>query len=207
MKSHEFINEGERPPPGFINKQVNKKLWKRIGSGADVSVWQHIADPDTVVKIVGGGKMPTWQHGSGVKMYAKFCVDHANKSKHFPKVLDINNDDPEVCQIRVEKLLPLPGISDSLGHFLKELAEHVKNDYWGNTKHNEYIVNRVQKEMDKLGLSEFNTIDDIMKAVKLLVDSTLTYAKQFNHSPLFDVHSANWMMRSDRTIVLSDPWH
>lgn len=208
MKSHEFIDESRRPSPGFINSQVNKKLWKKVGSGTDVSVWQHINDSDTVVKIVGGGKMPVWKDGTAVIMFANFCVDHAATNKHLPKVLAINTDDPEVCQIRVERLLPLPGDSNNMGYHLEQLAKLVSIGYYGNADYVAQLKNNVQEEMNELGLDNTNSLSDLISTIRLVVDSAGSYAKKFGIAkPLFDVHSDNWMMRPDRTIVLSDPWH
>jgi len=203
MRSHEFINEDKRPSPEFINRQVDTQQWKKLGDGADVSVWAHIADPDTAVKIVGGGRN-SHDLGSGSILYAKFCVDNSDLNKHFLKVLDINNDDPMVCQIRVERLLPLPE-ENSLGDALHSLSDAIEYNLQQHivVEYAEEVVSRLEAD----GLARYNDVNEIVDAVKMLVDERYDYARRFRFGvPTIDLHEANWMMRPNGTIVISDPW-
>lgn len=203
MKSHEFITDDKRPSPDFINSQVDKQQWEKLGHGADVSVWQHIADPNTVVKIVGGGRAWDSSGGMGVILYAKFCIDNEDTNKHFLRVLDINDDDPKVCQIRVERLLPLP--NNAIGDALQSLSEAI--DYNLNQNTVREYAEEVELRLTKDGISKNNQVTDIIAAIIEVNNSRYDYAKQFKTNvPLLDLHDANWMMRPNGTIVISDPW-
>ena len=204
MKSHEFIFDDTRPSPKFINSQVDTNQWKQLGSGADVSVWQHIADRDTVVKIVGGGRSYGNNSGTGSVLYAKFCDDYGDENKHFLRVLDINDDDPMVCQIRVERLIPLPE-ENNLGDALHSLSDAIEY----NLQHQlvEEYASEVEDRLVADGLSRYNRVVDIVNAVRKLCNERRDYARQFKvDAPTIDLHEANWMMRPDGTIVISDPW-
>jgi len=206
MKSTEFIQTDEDIAPAFVNQTISAtNQWQRKGKGETASVWQHINDPHTVVKVIGGGSSPLRQldRDAAIAFY-HFCVDHGHESPHFPRVVEINIDDPEVVQIRIEALRPLP--SEQVGESLEWLCEtmidvrHVDNC--------EDDIDDLQIELKKSKMSAKNSAINIALAMQILLQHAPSYERAHNVKELYmDLHSHNWMMRPDGTIVAADPWY
>ena len=194
MRAKEFINE-IRPSSAFINDIVDKKVWTNVGKGCDVSVWHNPSEPDTIVKITGGGFTSGPDAGVGQIEFANFCLNNAKHNPHYPKVLAINNDDPDICQIKMERLVSLPNYD--LGDMLLDLANSM--DGYMKQDEIEYLHQYIFKELRRLYMHRQNDIEDIIGALKFLdlnKPADLTT----------DLHPNNWMMRPNGTIVISDPW-
>jgi hypothetical protein len=53
-----------------------------------------------------------------------------------------------------------------------------------------------------------NSVESIEKCIELLDNSIDTYKNKYKLPNLIlDLHSGNWLQRSDGTIVAADPWY
>ena len=198
------INELYELHSKFVNSQVDKSQWKRKGIGQTASVWQHMEDPDTVVKLVGGGKeryLKPGQKNSSIA-FAHFCVDHGHESKHLPIILGLNVDDPQVVQIRIERLFSIPR---QVGFALNNFAHRAKNIYVDPSDD----VDRLNTILLEYKMRKNNDADDIRKMIKMLVMYAFEYSQRFDvpRNITVDLHEGNWMKRADGTIVAVDPWY
>ena len=192
--------------PHFVNKQVNQKEWTKKGSGATASVWEHFSDPNTVVKLVGGGSYNSGKHERALTLaFVHFCVDHGWRSKHLPVIHGINVDDNEVLQIRMEKLVPLPATvgfdGDEISWVLSDLPYKLTDKQY---------LRQLDKEIQEDGYLEDNKVEDLVAVVQLLKQAAPIYAKAHKVEGGIDIdlHSGNWLMRpSDGTIIAADPWY
>jgi hypothetical protein len=209
MKASEFTNEEilDEVPSAFVNKVVDRNQWKSpTGSkeppkGQTASIWQHMADPNTVVKVVGGGEMKEVKakHRRAAVAFVEFLVQFGKTSPHLPVVHGINADDPEVVQIRMETLYPFDKKTGrELPYLLEQLADYPDNEYWRND---------VQRELKKVGLSEKNSAESLAACIILLRDNATKYAKKYKVKEfVLDLHEFNWMLSKDGVIVAADPW-
>ena len=200
MRAKEFITELDAD---FVNSEIRKdKSWRIQGKGCTASVWQHIDDPHTVVKVVGGG---TWQDTNDLHAtiaFVHFCVDHGYKSKHFPIIHGINVDDPEVVQVRIEKLYPM---DREISTLLSTIATAI-NKYGSAPQR---VIDEFEDRLQLSGLIHNNSVNGIVDAIRLLADNSIMNSYKTEHSLQFltlDLHAANWMTRADGTIVAVDPW-
>jgi len=192
--------------PAQVNKTIKKTgdgKWvapgggKIIPIGATGSVWQHLDDPDKVVKVVGGGRWRAEKHHlDSTVAFVDFLVHNGYKSPHFPIVhgIDVGAD---VVQVRVERLYP---INRDVGWLLDEMSD----GFIGPTKVREYdrLVKRGDIDPNK------NSFESIKKCIKLLNDARSEYKNKYKLPNLIlDLHSGNWLQRSDGTIVAADPWY
>jgi len=188
--------------PKFVNKVVDKSQWKRKGSGMAATVWQHMMDPHTVVKLVGGGDAPASPNELKTAIaFVQFCVEHGHENKHFPIIHGINVDDPEVVQIRIEALFKIK--DDAVGRHLAYLADSL---YWGWGKN---AVSNLNLHLRNSIYGKSNTAEDILVACKLLTKWAPKYQKLYK-LPIdkeLDLHEDNWMARADGTLVAVDPWY
>ena len=199
------------PSSKFVNKQIDKKVWSKKGSGATGSVWEHMDDPNTVVKVIGGGGYSTINHGirDGAIAFVHFCVDHGYRSKHFPIIHGINVDDPLIVQIRMEKLFPI-GYT-SVADELEALCEEVRycKAYTVSIKEPDiqYAIRNLDNALDLYGLNKMNNGSGIAEATAMLQNFSGEYSgKHHGIKLVLDLHAGNWMQRADGTIVAMDPW-
>jgi hypothetical protein len=165
-------------------------------------VWNHFSDPDTVVKVVGGGfgGSDKGVHKASLA-FVHFCVDHGYKSKHFPVIHGIDVDAEEVLQIRIERLYPLN--NDYLANVLWDVANSVKCEGHGLG----YESNRLEQVLLDSKLTGANTVSGILEATTFLYKAAQVYADAHNLTEIIlDLHSENWLMRADGTIIAADPW-
>ncbi len=211
VESLEAIGE-KAPSPGFVNGSVNKKEWKQLGKGMAGSVWAHISDPHTVVKIVGGGCDPvTPEEKQGAIAFVHFCVDHGTESIHFPIIHAINLDDSDIVQIRIERLKELP--SYALAAQLSDLNGVLSGNYFNRKMVS--VQKKIKSSMDKLdaliqkhGLAHINSAQSILNALLILEANGPHYAQGYGVDDFeLDLHADNWMMRPDGTIIAVDPWY
>lgn len=201
--AREIVNELD---PYFVNQQVNKQDWKILGQGLTASVWQHMMDPDVVVKLVGGGDEPatTDKVLTGSIAFVDFLVHYGYKSKHLPIVYGINVDDPDIVQIKIERLLQLPY---EVARALSTVASVIKysRTHESQREDNEYL----QKELIRNRLTKTNNVNDITDTIRLLFNKEIVsaYKNKYGLAKIqLDLHSGNWLMRPDKTIVAADPW-
>jgi len=209
MRAHEFINKTTEElilevVSSFVNKQVDRSYWKPPGErksppkGQTASVWQSMTEPDKVVKIVGGGKIPNIaeRHINAAIAFVDFLVHHGKKSPHLPIVHDINLDDPSVVQIKMEALFPIES---------KDLRSALAGIAWKST--DAHIRRELKTQLQKTKMSDKNSVDSIAKCVDLLNKHRPFYTKKYNLKILVnDLHADNWMMTNDGVIVAVDPW-
>jgi hypothetical protein len=193
MKINEVIQDLDELDNSFVNSKVNKSKWKQIGRGLTASVWHHYDDPNTVVKLVGGGYSNLDPNDRKATItFAEYCL--SSKNKHLPKVLGINIDDNEVLQIRFERLNKIN--NEKLKTCLFKLAENIqyKRSIVG-------VVYTLKKILDQTELSGSNNIEDIISTLEGLVRIA------DRHGYYLDLHPVNWLLRPGTfEIVAADPW-
>jgi hypothetical protein len=209
MRAKEFIIENielDEISPAVVNKTIQKTgagKWvapgggKRIPKGATSSVWQHLADPDKVVKVVGGGGDEAQKHHlDSTVAFVDFLVHNGYKSPHLPIIHGIDVGD-DVVQVRMERLYP---INTDLGDLLEEMtygpmAPWMIREYDGLVKRGIIDTNK-------------NSIESIKKCIRLLDAARSEYKNKYKlPNLLLDLHTFNWLQRSDGTIVAADPWY
>ena len=208
MLAQEFITELDSR---FVNREIQKgEEWKPVGKnkypvqGATASVWGHYSDPNTVVKVVGGGEYDVDPVSRNVTLaFVHFCVDYGYKSKHFPIIHGINVDDDEVLQIRIEKLIECS--NDRLLSALSRLANCVR---YNNRKDLPRYKNELATALKtNARIAKNNTLGGILEAIQLLHKAAPIYAKAHGLKEIWlDLHPGNWLLRPDGVIVAADPW-
>jgi len=210
MRASDFTNEEQLTeiPSSFVNKVVDKTQWGAPGTGhktppkgQTASVWQHMSDPTTVVKLVGGGAMKNLKdkHKQAAIAFVDFLVHHGKESQHLPIVHGINVDDPEVVQIKVEALKPFKGYRyEQLAGSLADLADVPTSPRYQDL---------VNEHLKGLGLHKKNSAAGIVKCVMLLNKYAKEYSDKYNLDKfVLDLHEGNWMVTNDGVIVAVDPW-
>lgn len=207
MRANEFINEQiiDELDPGYVNQTIGQDPnWSNLGSGYTASVWQHLSEPDQVVKVVGGGSegITQGEHRglyTGTVALVHFLVDHGHLSTHFPIIHGINIDDNEVLQIRLEKLFPLEQ------EICNRLSDIVTSEKFGGVSAYEKV--RLNLLIHDDGTRNKNDADSLVNAIKLLIKAAPIYAKAHKLDNIgVDLHGGNWLQRQDGTIVAADPW-
>lgn len=209
MRATEFVIENialDELSPAFVNKTIQQKgagKWvppsgkQNIPKGATGSVWQHLDDPDKVVKVVGGGRYAAKKHHlDSTVAFVDFLVHNGYKSKHLPIVhgIDVGKD---VVQVRMERLQP---IDPYLGDLLDDMSYRPMNSRM--TREYDRLVKRGAIDPNK------NSIESIKKCIELLNAARSEYKNKYKLPSLsLDLHGGNWLQRSDGTIVAADPWY
>lgn len=196
--------------PDYVNRQINRQLrpdtkkqvWEPMGTGATASVWQHYQEPDTVVKVVGGGDYEAQGGYRNITLaFIHFLVDHGHTSKHYPIVHGINIDDAEVLQIRMERLVPITNsyVSSALATLAKAVT-----DQFAITRPKQILY----QELKASGLLYKNNVNEITSAIRFLNKALPVYKDAHNISEgWLDLHGGNWLMRPNGVIVAADPWY
>ena len=185
-----------------VNGSIDNKKWALLGSGAQSTVWNDLMadNSDSVVKVSGGGTLGTDQDTD--LAFIHFLIDHGRTNKHLPIIIDINTDDVRVVQIKMEKLVKLPGVIPKL---LERLHDAVVYGTSTAVKAAAAILKKSPRFKEKLAAK--NDVEDIIKTIELLNKNTRKYGKMYkSHDIVMDLHTANWLMRPDGTIVAADPW-
>jgi hypothetical protein len=209
-----FDTELTELAPDYVNQVIkqqsqgkfkNLRAWDKLGQGATASVWQHYQEPDTVVKVVGGGDYEAQGGYRNITLaFIHFLVDHGHTSKHYPIVHGINIDDAEVLQIRMEKLLPIS--SGDVRSGLSRLANAVTGGA-ALTKSKIELLSAM-KYSGIQGMKENNNVDEIVEAIKYLSKALPVYLEAHNiNEGWIDLHGGNWLMRPNGTIIAADPWY
>jgi hypothetical protein len=210
MRATEFIIENielDEISPAAVNKTITQTgagKWvapgggKIIPKGATGSVWQHLDDPDKVVKVVGGGRNAAKKHHlDSTVAFVDFLVHTGYKSTHLPIVHGIDVGD-DVVQVRMERLYPIN--SQELRWLLEDMSLKPFNKKM--VEEYDRLVRRGVINPNK------NSIESIRKCIMLLDAALDKYKKQYKLPDLMlDLHEGNWLQRSDGTIVAADPWY
>lgn len=200
--------------PDFVRNEIvrqrqaggHNQAWKFKGSGATASVWEHYSDPTTVVKVVGAGNFQSYETERNVTLaFVHFLVDHGHQSPHFPIVHGINIDDSEVLQVRMENLKE---IDDMLGSSQLLTRLYRISEYIRNGSDISQLTLDLWKDLMYADLIEKNSAESLVSAMQLLNRALPVYAKAHNLKDAgLDLHSGNWLLRADGTIVAVDPWY
>lgn len=210
MKICEVVQPIEELSPTFVNQQAEKQKWQQVGRGLTSSVWSHFSDPDTIVKLVGGGRFNTEiftddseQHRAATLAFVHCCVDHGKTNKHLPIILGINVDDNEVLQVRMEKLLPIPDNSETgaLRRLLEDLQRAVNSQGW-----KEPTLQELQQALQDEGLDRYQDAEELFNVVADLQEFCYHYGPLHHINLSLDLHSDNWMMHPNGTLIAVDPW-
>ena len=207
MKICEVVTStAEDVEPSFVNQQASKQSWKMVGRGYTSSVWDHFGDPDTVVKVVGGGHANshlTDEHRLSTLAFIHCCVDHGKTNKHLPIILGMNDEDGEILQVRMEKLLPLPDNSETgaLRRALGELDRALNSQGW-----REPILQELEQALQDEGLARYQSAEDLINVVAELTEFARHYGPLHDIQLTIDLHGDNWMLHPNGTIVAVDPW-
>lgn len=192
-----------------VNAKISKKDWKKLGQGAQSSVWQKKDQPEQVVKVSGGG----WQNFADDQQtdlaYIHFLIDHGKHYPHLPIIIDLDTSHPYVIQIKMEPLKKLPG---KIPMLLQSLASAVDGN---KIKYTEEAVDDLQDALDEAKderLAKVNDPWDIVDTIKVLKTSQQKYRKMYSDNkvskdPGLDLHSGNWLMAADGRIIAADPWY
>lgn len=198
-----------------IEATMQKAGYKKLGSGADASVYAK--DAGTVIKILmpETGKMAAAERTflefynfvqklQGVPNLPRF---YKIQGQHYAK---FNIDGEEFYQIAMEQLYPIKEGSLEEG-MVWQLADYaVKNISWEN----------VYRELqDPEQWKAWHDPDKFVNAVRNFTDKQKhDYAYLFTLMQLlyrtgqakklfWDLHTANMMQRADGTLVVVDPWY
>jgi hypothetical protein len=209
MRATEFIIEAielDELSPAVVNKTIQQTgagKWvapggaKQVPRGATGSVWQHLDDPNKVVKVVGGGRYTAKKHHlDSTVAFVDFLVHNGYKSTHLPIIhgIDVGKD---VVQVRMERLQP---IDEYLGLLLEDMVYRPMGPRM--TREYDRLVKRGVIDPNK------NSIESIKKCIRLLDTARSEYRNKYKLPNLaLDLHSGNWLQRSDGTIVAADPWY
>jgi hypothetical protein len=186
-----------------VERILTKKGYKKLGAGVDQTAY---LEPSTglVLKVFGtqGGESFSPDH----KMFftwAKYCMKNPN-NPFLPKFGGYESfvlDGDRYLQIRQELLKPAGRVGSLLALFsevlddegsstLQDIEDYVAESYPS------YIPD-LQKLKKQLG----------PKGLQLLFSTMLTvYRKSTRRGYTFDLHAGNFMVRSDGTPVIVDPW-
>jgi hypothetical protein len=195
-----------------INKKFKEAGYKKLGSGADSTVWAK--DEASVIKIL----MPEDSNSLAEKVFLKFYdfVRSNPNLPNLPKFLEstqtMNINGKNYTFVVMERLQHIkPGSIDEamvwiLSDFavnkmpwpavLKELSDPKTWEYWDGPPSVEKILQIVQT-MDEKVSSRYSILYKLM---------TLLYHTGRINKLGWDLHTENVMRRADGTLVVIDPW-
>jgi hypothetical protein len=212
MKIVELLNEAYVDPE--IDTILKKKGYQFLGKGTDQYVY---AEPNTglVLKIFGTSKGTS---GS--------ASDLTNAQKSFKTFYDAIKADPDneflpnifgyapfmfkgkpYLQIRMERLLPFTGPDvDEWNYVLADFATEAEDATYNSGKE---FVNSLEKKLNKENDRHIQQLAILLgrKGLEKLFDTILMLnriAKKNNY--VLDLHDGNFMLGSDGTPVISDPF-
>jgi hypothetical protein len=221
MRAQDFTTEagtsldstqGGKTIKAQVYQTMDKAGYTNIGRGTDASVWAK--DAGSVIKIVTTGQTPF------LKFY-KFCREHSD-NPHLPRFVPIQGKDYTVfnlfgkkfLQVSMEKLTKIS--DDSVEAFVVWYLEHEakKNTSW--SKIVTYLTANKGSELWKFS-NDFpmETLQTVYYILKKNPNHWLSfyetflmlaqYIKKFRGA-LLDLHDENVMLRSDGTMVITDPY-
>ncbi len=226
IRFSDYISEAETGTKNAkqIASTLKKAGYKKLGSGADATVWSK--EESSVIKIImpEDGEDADSATKTFIKFY-EFCQQHKD-IKCLPKFVEIQGSGyssfelggKEYLQISMEKLRPLKRntFEEMMVWILSDFAtkdvqwEDVKREIadpstWG-FRNGKWIWAGFFKKMpdmlkDRIGEASFDKEYKILFMVMRLL-----YVTGRINKVGWDLHTENVMQRSDGTLVIVDPW-
>ena len=220
LSFNSFIDEAESGTANArqIFKTLKKSGYKKLGSGADATVWSK--DEGSVLKII----MPEEGEdaSAAVKTFLEFynfCKAHKN-IKCLPRFNEIGGEGhakfeingKEYLQVSMEKLKPIKRntIEELMVWILSDFA--TKNIDWKDVLP-QLTEPRTWAFSNRMGKSMPEKLKDISKTPEfyreyglLFTVMRLLYVTGKINKAGWDLHTENVMQRSDGTLVIVDPW-
>lgn len=217
MRLHDFT-EAERDTPNAreIAATLSRAGYKKLGSGADATVWAK--DEDTVIKIL----MPDSGGDAAVNAFMKF---YEFSQQHqdlpcLPKFREIGGahhapfmiGDTAYTQIAMERLYPIPS-----GSF-KEAMVWILSDLATSRITWEQALSIISKESTWEGFPYPEKIEAVLRTIDqwddrdrveyelLFTVMQMLYATGRINKMGWDLHTENVMQRKNGTLVIIDPW-
>lgn len=230
LSFNSFIDEAESGTANArqIFSTLKKSGYKKLGSGADATVWSK--DEGSVLKII----MPEEGENatSAVKTFLEFynfCKAHKN-IKCLPRFNEIGGEGharfeingKEYLQVSMEKLKPIKRntIEEMMVWILSDFA--TKNIEWAEVAKQlpdpvtwgfDTSTNKWRLGATKMEKSMPEKLKDIVQSPAfyrdyglLFIVMRLLYVTGKINKAGWDLHTENVMQRSDGTLVIVDPW-
>lgn len=202
-----------------INSAFRDAGYKKLGSGAEASVWAK--DDDSVVKIIMPEDRSTLKSAEKTfRMFYEFCRENSIQS-NLPKFVEISKkghidtftaDGKEYIMIGMERLQPIKegSMSQALVWMMSDL---VTKDLPWEKAYNEMLKPKTWKHWDTSP-----TVEEIITFLKTLKGTLyvqfdvlystmlLLYKRGKINKVSWDLHTENVMVRKDGTLVIVDPW-
>lgn len=221
MYVHKHLREAERrtKSSGEINRTLRGMGYKKLGEGADASVWAK--DDESVIKIIMPDDRDTMDAAAKTfYTFYEFCRKNTDQP-NLPRFVQITKNGhhatfesagKEYIMIGIERLQPIKSgsISQALVWMMSDLVAKGKN--W----------DAAYKEMCRLSTwSSWEAPPEPKKIVKFLrnLDGNtyvkfdvlytlmlLLYKRGKINKMGWDLHTDNVMERKDGTLVIIDPW-
>jgi hypothetical protein len=217
MRAKEFTEaESNTPNAREIESTLTRAGYKKLGSGADATVWSK--DEDTVIKIL----MPDTAGDTATKTFIKF---YEFSQKHqdvpcLPKFREIGGvhhapfviGDTEYTQIAMERLYPIPSgsFAEAMVWILSDLA--TKPMSW------EQVLQIISDESTWQGFEYPKKIEAVLRTIDqwddrdraeyslLFTVMQLLYTTGRINKMGWDLHTENVMQRKNGSLVIVDPW-
>ena len=212
MKINEItIAEDTEIDPG-IRRALSKKGYKFLGKGADQAAY---LEPSTgqVLKIFGTEEGLKPGSLSPEQKMAVHWIDYCKKHKNNPFLPRFSGwetfefNDHNYLMIRMERLGKLPS---NWPLALDRLSRKVYNEF-GTPPIGGHAAR--QKHAGQAGTAELKAEDELIvylgqEMYDLLWDTCEDIAREgIKQGYRYDLHGFNFMMRSDGTLVIADPWN
>lgn len=198
---------------GGVRKVLQDKGYEYLGSGVDKQAW---LEPGTgQVLIVFGYRKGVADFSPDQRMFIDW-ITYCNKNKnnpHLPRFSGFESfqfQGKNYIQARMERLNEVPARIKELVSYLDHAADHMgAKDFDAALKRLTFAGN-YDEEADEFRYDTVEQIVDFLggpdRAANLL--NTVHQVKQFSrqHGYSLDLHSGNYMQRSNGTIVVNDPF-
>lgn len=216
MRFDEFnLDEAERDTEHAkqIGKEFRRLGYKKIGSGADATVWAK--DASHVIKILMPDE-PTSTALAVFKKFYEFCQEHQNVDC-LPAINEYNSIDilgKEYTQIDMERLYPIKkkSFEEGVVWFFSDFI--VGDESWDAvdyalgltdtwTYYNKSRAMSLADMWQSVSMAngeKFNEYKTLYKIMDLL------YSTGRINKFGWDLHTENVMQRADGTLVIIDPW-
>lgn len=221
MRINQFISEAESRTAASkeINRTFRKLGYKKLGAGADATVWAK--DDDSVVKVIMPDDRET-MNGAAKTFYSfyEFCRKNSDQP-NLPRFVQITKeghhatfevDGKDYIMIGIERLQPIKegSISQALVWIMSDLVASGKNweaaykemcrlatwRHWDGPPEPKKII-RFLKNLDGNTYVKFDVLYTLM---------LLLYKRGKINKMGWDLHTDNVMERKDGTLVVIDPW-
>jgi len=221
MRIRDLTTEAEKNTPAAreISKVLTQAGYKKLGSGADATVWAK--DEGSVFKIL----MPddaTSAAAETFKSFYNFCQQHKDIAC-LPRFMAIGADgqhhktfnigDREFTLVSMERLYPIRKntFAEGMVWFLSDYAmtnnpwDQVKEELsdpviWVSSEHFSRYSNQFASKVKSMSPAEEEQYETLYTVMQILYKTG-----QINKIG-WDLHTENVMQRKDGTLVIVDPW-